>query len=148
MRRIQWIVSFIFVLFLFGVTLNQMSRKSISNESNVETSATSKVQVVSNWNYSPMDLALENLDAYPEEEIVYKNHIYVILVNPKDTSNTITLLSDKEDASYDKAIHHISKYLQRQGKMVHIKKCSKIMMLSIGHTGNFQYFLLSEVKVK
>lgn len=148
MRRIQWIGSFIFVLFLFGVTLNQMSRKSISNESNVETSATSKVQVVSNWNYSPMDLALENLDAYSEEEIVYKNHIYVVLVNPKDTSNTITLLSDKEDTSYDKSIHHISKYFQRQGKMVHIKKCSKTMMLSIGHTGNFQYFLLSEVKVK
>lgn len=148
MNRLQRILSFVLILFLFGITLHQMSYKSTSIDSNPETSATSKIQRVSDYNYSPSDLALENLDAFSEEEIVYKNHVYVVLVNSKDTSKTITLLSNQQDASYDKAIHHLSKYFKKQGKRVYIKKCSQTMLLSIGHTGKFQYFLLSEVKVK
>ncbi len=148
MNRTQQILSFVLILFLFGITLHQMSSKSISTDSKLETSATSKVQVVSDYNYSPTDLVLDNLDEYKEEEIVYKNHIYVVLVNSKENPTSITLLTNKEDVSYTKAIHNLSKYLQKQGKTIRIKECSKTMLLSIGHTGKFQYFLLSEVKVK
>lgn len=112
--------------------------------------ATKKTQnrsgrVLVDWKYTKKDIDAKD-QKYIENEIKISDKKYKLL--KKDTTgnkkNTLILLSNKENESYQKAVNEISNYYTNQGYKVRVKKTTETMMLSMAHAGKFDVFLMSE----
>ena len=104
-----------------------------------------KSETVSVWAYTKDDVALAGGD-YTEDVIITGESAYRVLKNISlmEHKSDITLLSNKENAEYQKAVRDLAVYLEEQGNHVQIKEYSETMMLSLVHAGHFDIFLMSE----
>ena len=121
---------------------------AISGATKKTHSDNDKNEAVSSWEYTKEDIALseELFSNYTEEMIVTAGSTYKVLENTSaiKKTDTVVLLSDKENKTYQRAVQNIADYLKEDGYHVRIKECSETMMLSFVHAGHFDMFLMSE----
>ena len=160
-EKIQHRVFILFILFLivWGISLflNNISfipdfsiMDAISGATRRSHQSEDSADVISNWNYTREELALPENKSYTETVIVPRKAAYRILENDsqkigtKADTKTATLLSNKENVSYQNAVQEVAAYLTDQGYDVRIKECSETMMLSMVHAGKFTFFLMDQ----
>lgn len=113
------------------------STKRIHRESDGENAA---------WRYTREDLMLPE-EARCEETILDTGETrYRLLWNRESegTSETIMLLSNREDSDYQRAVRNVTAALENQGYTVRCAAYGETMMLSRAHAGRFDVFILCE----
>lgn len=113
------------------------SSKRIHRESDGERAA---------WRYTREDLMLPDTQRYTETTLDTGKARYRVLwdLDSRETSGTITLLSNREDRDYAQAVQDVAAALEKQGYSVRCAAYGETMMLSQAHAGRFDVFVLCE----
>lgn len=149
------LILFLLTVIVGGISLflNNLSFNPDFSVMDAVTGATKKShpnensgEVISTWNYTKEDLALPEENSYTETQITAGKVTYRVLENSdkKNKAKKVTLLSNKEDVSYQNAVQDVAAYLKDQGYDIQIKECTETMMLSMVHAGNFTFFVMDE----
>lgn len=132
-------------IFLYNISYNPNFSVTDAMSGATKKSQNGSGKVIVDWNYTKEDIDIKD-QKYIENEITISDKKYKIL--QKDTvrnkKNTIILLSNKENMTYQRAVNQMSNYFTKQGYKVRVKKTTETMMLSMVHAGKFDVFLMSE----
>lgn len=148
-----WILAIaIFIVSAISLLLNNMSFNpnfsiidAISSPTKKSHRSKDSSKVISTWNYAKEDFAFYDEDSYTETMIKPKKVSYKILENndKKTKEKKVTLLSNKENVSYQNAVNEVADYLENQGYDIQIKEYTETMMRSMVHAGKFTFFLMN-----